>query len=645
VPLGPKQIERVSAKVIRRFEETRTVETLTATETMRETADTSKDSSEVVAEASKSFNWSVEAEASASYGTASGSITASVGGDSASSSRETKSRLNETMEKTAAKMRSETKVVVSTRQEQTFEQEQSSEISNGNEEIAVTYVYSRLQRQYEIATRLAEVNSVVFIAETVPHPSEITGNWIRRFDWILQKVLLDESFVADLAAVRSRHELEVPTVDTNFNSLMGTVAGGLPATYTGQSDIFKNPQDAYERELQRVRSHNREDADYRARELRLIRHIQANILHYCRAIWSSEDPEARQMRFYDIQVPIRWEFYATGSADATGVVPGYYQPVVMDEGDQARLSEIVNPAGPIGFAGNYAVYYMKPIDRLMTLNHSLTHLRAPYLRFELIITPPVAGAGPEITSWAIEPNRFVEGRYRLSLMGALWIERETTPGNWIQLMAPFPYQSGAPFSFDRIRLTIQNVDARPFRDGDAFIVEVVATPFLEDPELKLLKWTVASPQTPAQEAAYFTRDVIQEMGALLPQVDERLQLEALPNPSWGELTAQTRDEIRDRFHEFLLAREHTRRFLLETNNILLDMEIGTTSAVEDFKRLHRYIDVLKVFEEREGVRVENVRRAELLRADRLGDPRMDKLTIVADGADAILGRLDGIISP
>ena len=650
IPLGPKQIEKVSVKVIRRQEETRSSEAVSSTETTRETSETAKDSSEVVAEASKSFNWNVETEASVNYGMFSGSMSAGIGGDSASSSKDTKSRLNETMEKTASKMRSDTKVVVSTRREETFEQDQSSEVSNANEEIAVTYVYSRLQRQYEIATRLAEVNTVILIPETVPHPSQIDGAWIRRHDWLIAKALLDDSFKADLAAVRAYvpPDMADANADPKIATLMGNLSGDSSSatspipSYTGYSDVFRMPQETYERELERVRARNHQTAEYIARESRLIRHIKDNILHYCRRIWSTEDPEARLMRFRGIRVPVRWDFFPTGQVAADGSIEGYYEPVVIDETiDTVPLSDIVNPAGPIGFAGNYSVYYVKPSLRWEELHGALKHLRARYCRMEVRVTTPRGSNGPQLSYVAVHPDRITEGSYQIEYFGAVWILKETNPNSWVQIAAPIPFQEGVTFEFDGIRAAITDSDGT-LQNGDVFQLEVIATEFLQDPELKVLKWMHAPP-IPADEHAVFAKDVIQDMAALVPSVDETLSEEVLPEPSWGELTLRSKAVIRSRFHDYLLAREHTRRFLLETNNLLVDLEVGETSALEEFKRLHRYVDVLKAFEEREAARVTNVRKSELMRRGRYGDPEVEKLTVVA-GADAVggLGVLEGV---
>jgi hypothetical protein len=662
LPLGPKQVERVSVKFARRSRVGKTFESSRSSETDTETTETTKDSSEVVAEASESLSWHVEAEASASNGFASGKVTAGASGETASASKDTKSRLNETMEKTASRMRSEVKVVVSTESETSFEESRSSEITNPNDEIAITYVYTRLQRQYEITTELSEVSSVVFVPNVLP--DVVDAEWIRKHDWIIGKVLLDESFADDLAAVRRGTEGDPggdplasvgpgsSVVDPRIQSLMGSMAGtgsasesvpGLPnySTLPGQlPDIFRAPQEAYERELQWVRA-RRERETERARRLERLRaHISSNILHYCRAIWSAEDPDARLLRYRSIRVPMRWEFVATGPA-VNGEVPGRYEAQVVDpERDLARLADLINPAGPIGYAANYSVYYIKENPRWSSLNGALSHLRTPYYASRITVENGRED-GPQITYVSLRSSLAASVTYRIEHTGGmLWPLSQGADGSWHQLTAPIPYEAGIPFEFDGLKVVIDTEGADVLEDDDYFVITISPDVTLEDPELRELRWGTPPPPR-VEEAAFYTREVIAEMGALVPAVALALLSEAAQNPSWGEMRTSTRQLMRDTRHGFLMKREHTRRFLLETNNLLLDLDIGQTPALEEFKRVHRYLDALKAFHEADRATLENDRRAALIDANELGDPEIERVTVVTGEDTNLVALGDG----
>ena len=68
------------------------------------------------------------------------------------------------------------------------------ELQNPNDELAVTYLFYELQRQYQISEQLHELTPVVLVANRVPAPHEVTDAWLVEHDWILNRVILDDSF-------------------------------------------------------------------------------------------------------------------------------------------------------------------------------------------------------------------------------------------------------------------------------------------------------------------------------------------------------------------------------------------------------------------------------------------------------------------
>lgn len=647
VPLGPKQTVKVSTRVFRRQRFSQQSETSQATESSRETSESTKDSSEVVREASEKFRWDVQAEVSAGWGWGSASVKGGMGGESAESSKNTKARLNESMSKTASRMRNESKLVVSTEGESSFEETSSSEITNPNDEIAVTYVYSRLQRQYEIATRLAEVATVVFVAEEVPRPEEVDESWIQRHAWILSKVLLDESFAADLAAVRSHtpsKDASELKEDDRIASLMDTLRSGLPnysSLHGTLPDIFKSPQQAYEREIERKRARTQEEREYKLRQMNLRRHIIDNILHYCRAIWSAEDREQRLLRYSRIQAPVRWVFQPTGPPAADGTVPGYYAAT-----ETRPLSEVINPAGPIGYAGNYAVYYLRASQFVDEALQPLRHMRQEYTRVAVSARPVRVNGGAIVTESCANRPAYPGVPYRLRHdRGAIHVTRD--PEGAAVALPALPFKPGVPLRFDGIKVTLDIPappdvpGARPIQDGDEWRVETVQTPFLEDPDYRVFCWHTHRPSR-ATEGVQFSDDVLADMADYLPEVARQFEDDPAAD-SWASLDQASRDLVRARFHQYMFAKEYTRRFLLETNNLLLDLDAGATPALEDFKRLHRYIDVLRALEDKERNRLENQRRQALLVAGRYADPEIERVTVIGnkDGHELVVAGDDG----
>ena len=319
IPLGPHQKEKVSTRMVRRRMVTQTSESAKSFETTTESSETTKDSAEVLSEATAKLKGHLDFNASVNFGTnkigGSAGLKGGISGEMSRKSRATCSHLSEVMQKTASRMRNETKIAVSTESEATFETTRASEIENPNEEIAITYVYSKLQRQYEVFTGLAESQHVVFVA--LPMPTKVDYDWVRRHDWILAKALLDDSFRDALGIVSGEPPPEaeedgeppVPRTDTEVYETLAGEGSKLSSLSLAGTDISQEStrfREAVKAERERRRA-------LRVREYKLKRlyhHIEDNILHYMRAIWAQEDPEQRLLRLRErgIQIPRNWGF-------------------------------------------------------------------------------------------------------------------------------------------------------------------------------------------------------------------------------------------------------------------------------------------------------------------------------------------------
>jgi hypothetical protein len=73
------------------------------------------------------------------------------------------------------------------------EETTSGEISNPNNEITVTYLFYELQRRFKIHEFLYRVRPVILVAQDVPAPHEINEAWLIQYQWIISRVLLDDS--------------------------------------------------------------------------------------------------------------------------------------------------------------------------------------------------------------------------------------------------------------------------------------------------------------------------------------------------------------------------------------------------------------------------------------------------------------------
>lgn len=556
LPLGPRQTEKVSTRVVRRTRTQRTVESVRAVESTTEVTDTSKDSTDVVQETTETSGWKVEGGGSVGVSGMGVEASGSMNEEVSAKVGTTNSFLLESVQKTANKIRMESKVQVSTEGETTFESTSASEIQNPNDEIPVTYVYSKLQRQYEVFTHLNEVNTVVFVAERVPTESELK-QWIKDHDWIIARVLLDDSFRDALSALNQ--DVPQPAIEDPFVALftdaMGhmTAADGTLDILAANTSSLSLQQADLTQEIQRSVQQVRKERDERDRSialheqktLRLLEHVRRNLLHYCRAVWSQEDADQRMLRYRraGIEVPTAWEFVvadaavelATLAADPSLLMDGTFRPVA---GSERPVADVINPAGPIGYHGNYAVYYVQPDLRLTEAN--------VFEVLDLVRQPYVDDGDPP---GYLDPAReYIES--------TATVPRPIPPGTKEDMLRLVP----------ALRALYEAESDVPVNDGD-----------------------------PSPREQFFADD------------------------------ANFTDA---HYFEFLFRRQFTRQLVLDTNNVMVDIEAGTGSTLEGFKRLHRLVDVMKAVEERNKATLENARLEHRLDAGELDDPDIENMTVV-----------------
>ncbi|HRB16651.1 MAG TPA: hypothetical protein PK224_12730 [Nitrospira sp.] len=636
IPLGPRETQKVSVKVTTRTKLTRGSEEASSFETSSESSTSTKDTAEVVSEASEKMNKHAEAEVSGGYGPfVQAKVSGGISQDLASSSRQTKNRLNEVMQKTAGRMKRDTKVTVSTESEESYEVSRSSELVNPNDEVAVTYLYHRLQQRYWVSTRIAEVHSVVFVPERLPEPTEIDENWIARHADTIAGALLDQGFAGILNTIRKEPSTLTSTFSTAFQRAADTAisATGNFRNYTGQGtmpDFLASGQRFHERDMERRNAFNMDRARRQHQANALIAHICRHILHYMRAIWRAEDYDQRMQRYSRLRVPTRWYFIprtpqSAGAPSATPLqVDGFY---VADDSSARPLTEVIDPIGPIGYLFNCAIYRLRDDDRLANTHQALAYLRSHYVRFSVQCTPSV-GAGVTVRqAVARAPQSFSSDyvlTYRQQRVKWLLPIPNRSEGDWFEASK---LEDGS-IEILGIRIWIDGTPA----DRAELKIAVRVTSELEDPQVRHTMLQYPLPLH-SNEPGFFTASILATMADLLPPVATALA----GTHDWAQLTEAQRTVVRAYYHEWIVLRDSGRLVPIETSNVLLDLEVGPSPILEPFKRLHRYIDVMREYEIMRKNHLENGRREALLQAGRLGDPEIERVSVVS--SDPSLAKL------
>jgi hypothetical protein len=579
LPLGPGEEMKVSVKIVRRTKSTNSMETQTEIETLTESSQTTKDSTEIVNEAAHSNNWKVDANAGLDLGFL--KVGASGGGGTTDDekSKQTRTGLNEAMQKASSKLRQQTKVVVSRESESTFEQERSSVIKNTNNEIAITYEYRKRQQQYEVSTLLNAVQTVIYVAEHVPDPNEIQEDWVRRYDWILATVLKDESFRSTLNALSTQVDDVDPVEGPNdpFAKILSAATdgfgkfqpnAGFPAASGGAAsaglavgglsipDIYAEPQRIYQQRVAQQMERTSAKTLRSINNSRLFHHIRDNILYYCRAIWSAEDPDQRLLRYKknNLQVPLAWEMIA-GLPASVGAVTAPLDVQFRPTGESVPIGDVIDTSGPIGYTGNYSIYLLQPLSE-----------SSEYPR-------PARAVGKAMRSVPV------------TLASVLNIIRE------------------------------------PYVDP--------VTGLLRDPSLQVaIKTATAQTQITPEELKDFLY--------YLPWLQDQFLNTA------GQVDAKTVTPTHpisaDQWAEYLYRKESTSQLLVDTDNVSMDILVGDGSALEPFKLVHRYADAIDALENVKAQNLKNQRRELLMSRPDEYDPDIQKVVIVSDGKDGVSKR-------
>lgn len=193
VPLAPKEVRRFTKRMSIKSSRAEKEVQNNVSSRRSETSETSRAEAEIVQKAMNRTNFQMNAEGGVSVGVASAKASSAFGQDAAAESQEVKKEFREAVFKAAQEYRSERTVEVSVSTTDELSAEESGELSNPNDELPVTYLFYELQRRYKVSEKIRRLTPIVLVAQEFPRPHEIDDDWIVAHDWILRRVILDDS--------------------------------------------------------------------------------------------------------------------------------------------------------------------------------------------------------------------------------------------------------------------------------------------------------------------------------------------------------------------------------------------------------------------------------------------------------------------
>jgi hypothetical protein len=194
IPLAPKEIRRYTTKKVTK--KTRAVKELEDNLQTRKTesTDTARAETEIVEKAQNKTNFNLTAKESLGGEGYNLESTQQAGGEQGTQSEQVKKKFHETVRKSAQEYRQQHRIEIDTTGSEETESTGFQELQNPNDELTVTYMMYELQRTYRITECIHKLTPVILVANDVPAPHEIDDAWLMAHDWILQRVILDDSF-------------------------------------------------------------------------------------------------------------------------------------------------------------------------------------------------------------------------------------------------------------------------------------------------------------------------------------------------------------------------------------------------------------------------------------------------------------------
>lgn len=198
IPLSPGEEITYSKKITKKLSQS-LKETSSASEKRSlETTDNTKAEADIMSKAYKKVNSNVSAKASYSGMTWSFGAEASYAKESSNESADNRKDFREAVVKAAQEYKNERSVEINSSDSSEFEAQESGKIKNPNDEITVTYLFYELQQRYSICETFNRVTPVVLVAEEVPNPCDIDNAWLIANAFPIRKALLDESLLPAL---------------------------------------------------------------------------------------------------------------------------------------------------------------------------------------------------------------------------------------------------------------------------------------------------------------------------------------------------------------------------------------------------------------------------------------------------------------
>ncbi len=563
-----------------------------------DSSETSRAEAEIVKKAEDKTNFSLSSTGTYNLGIFKGDATTNFGKDAATSSQETKKAFRESVIKASQEYKDERKIEIDSKE--SFMEEETSMISleNTNNEITVNYLFYELQLLFHVSEHIHELRPVIFVAMDVPSPSRKSiKTLLLTHGWIINRVLLDDSFRQPLMYLSTQMVGDQASLKEMKNTL-DAIRDLVNTLKLEQLAIRKNlafRYDAYERALaERADVEGDEDTEGLLESAweGIVGSGNEESLEAARLNEEATKEAFEKAEREEKQLRARLEREVTALNDATQAYAKENAKFLNRKHNITRLMIHVK---------KNILYYMQAIwsttfkDQLFFELHKI---KVPVLKsasqtFEVSIPDPIPAnvvVGPDQTVLEVHAN--------VTLESGLDPEQDfKTLAEVADLDNPMGFKG--------------NYMIFPLKESNP-LIDHMMMPYI-DSELGLHDPDEFGNWTPKQFTEY--------VACLKENLEEPI-FESLKT----QLIAQYKRLVSSN-------RRAEEEIIVPSGSLYIEALLGTHKLIEDFKLLHRAIDVKKVQAEVRDMELENIRAAARLLAEEREDPDIEKTIVVQGGSN------------
>jgi hypothetical protein len=596
IPLAPGETRKFTKKrVVKESISRKVVERSTQVRSLQ-TSDTARAESEIMNRSTTATNFKMTSHGSFNIGIGSFDVTNEFGGNNEVFSSSNKKAFHEATLKAAEEYRLERSMEVDTTSSVETEETTSGEISNPNNEITVTYLFYELQRRFKVNEFLYRVRPVIMVAQDVPEPHEIDEAWLIQYQWIIARVLLDESFRPALNYLTSGFAGDEVAISV------------IRASWEKQRDLVEKLESLTTREIA-IRDALRELMVNQTLQKDKVDSVLSGSMALAGAI--TQSMAEGDLRFTDVAQGGWSADDIEANRKATETRLGYVEQALADAQDKLKSATSAFEAA----TKEYSAAMQNRYTRHIAIDQLRIHVKQNILYYMQAI-------------WAHEPS---DQRYF-----RLYQKEILCPNLGSNCDPTFTANPGDPYGYtaviDFTQTCVPGLGGSSLTSKKHTLVEMAD---LDNPIGYKGNYIIFPLLGECDLTTYLIMDFVDNHYGVNDPAVKPFDAEDFDN-QWqlaaGDPTA--RAKLRDELLAYIKqARESTDEIIVPTGQLFIEALPGSHPLLEDFKLYHRLQDVLKVKAEVQHAELENLRLAARLvegqtEKSLLEDPDIEKKVVV-----------------